>query len=74
MLQMMRSLRSSLSRQFGSAVLLVGTTQLSPSGGRQSNIALPNGLYGTSNSSRSDSCSASLLCTLPRARTKWPSG
>ena len=73
-LQMMSSRRSSRSLQFGSAAFFGGTTQLSPSGGRQSRMALPKGLYGTSNSRRRDSCSASLLCTLPSARTKCPSG
>lgn len=44
MLQIMRPRKSSLSLQLGSVALWGGTTQLSPSGGRQSRIALPKGL------------------------------
>ena len=74
MLQMMRSLKSSLSLHSGWFALLGGTTHESPSSGKQSKIAFPKGRYGTSNSSRRLSCSASLLSAAPSARTKWPSG
>lgn len=74
MLHMSSPLRSSRSRQRGSSPDLGGTTHESPSEGRQSRIALPKGRYGTSYSRSKLSCSASLLSTLPKARTKWPSG
>lgn len=74
MLQMIRPLKSSLSRHCGLSASFGGTTHWSPSRGKQSKIAFPNGRYGTSNSSSRLSCSASLLSTFPSARTKWPSG
>jgi len=73
-LQIIMSLRSSLPLHSGLVSLLGGTTHCSPSFGRQSRIAFPKGLYGTSNSNSKLSCSASLLSTLPKARTKCPSG
>lgn len=74
MLQMIISRRSSLSLHSGLEKSFGGTTHDSPSGGRQSKIAFPKGLYGTSYSSSKLSCSASLLSARPSARTKWPSG
>lgn len=73
-LQIKRSLKSSLSRQITLSGALGGTTQVSPSTGKQSNIAFPNGRYGTSYSNSRLSCSASLLSTFPSERTKCPSG
>lgn len=69
-LQIMRSRKSSLSLHSGCVSDFGGTTQLSPSGGKQSRMAFPKGRYGTSNSRSRLSCSASLLSTLPSARTK----
>lgn len=73
-LQISKPLKSSLSLHSKHSISFLGTTQLSPSGGRQFKMALPKGRYGTSYSRRRDSCSASLEATLPSARTKWPSG
>lgn len=73
-LQMIKSLKSSLSFHSGLLESFGGTTHCSPPEGKQSKIAFPNGRYGTSNSSSKLSCSASLLSTFPRARTKCPSG
>ena len=69
-LHTMRSLRSSLSVQTDPPSLFGGTTHESPSDGKQSSMAFPNGRYGTSNSSRRLSCSASLLSAFPSVRTK----
>lgn len=74
MLHMRRSRRSTLSLHTGLSAAFGDTTQLSPSGGKQSRIAFPKGRYGMSNSSSKLSCSASLLSTFPNARTKCPSG
>ena len=67
---MTKSLRSSLSLHITFASFFSGTTQLSPSLGRQLKIAFPKGRYGTSYSKSKLSCSASLLSTIPSARTK----
>lgn len=73
MLQMIISRRSSRPRHIPPASF-GATIHKSPSGGRQSFTARPNGLNGTSNSRSRLSRSASLLSTWPKARTKWPSG
>ena len=74
MLQMLRLLKSSRSRHSGTDISFGGTTHVSPSFGKQSKIAFPNGRYGTSYSRSKLSCSASLLSVFPRALTKCPSG
>jgi hypothetical protein len=66
MLQILSCRRSSRSLRIGSESLFGGTTHCSPSGGKQSKMAFPKGLYGTSNSSSKLSCPASLLSTFPR--------
>jgi hypothetical protein len=68
-LQMSNSLKSSLSLHSGTFPL-GETTHSSPSFGKHSSTALPNGLYGTSNSNSRLSCSASFPPTFPRALTK----
>lgn len=75
MLQMIISLKSSLPFQtpLGSSSFF-GTTQLSPSSGKQSNIPFEKGRYGTSHSSNKLSNSPSLLPTSPKVLTKCPSG